>query len=961
MRPYLLVLLLLLCFGNNAISQYATRGTGMLRNDIWWFDWANFPLINGATKTYNLPGNLTVALQIDNLVDADFYASRMNTWSGSMLHLLFDFDDTGVRPALFSEMSTRNPSFRLTFTVQRDGQRIPYTIIAADAEASDQHEFTTFVTSGSEWQTVQFFRNSNQTNSPVQGCGTKTVVLSETYGGATQTGQNPVLATESDGSAPLVINTAMRRVGVYGGMAVAFGILAPLDYGDLPDSYGYAYHQLQYDIINGCSFSSPLPSMQTKETLMIGAVPGDSDQEGFADDNAVGVDEDGVQAFPEYDNSGTYSVTIPVVNQTGGSAYISAWFDYNRNGSFESREQIIKEVAVSTSEVSFTWTDLPQYLEVGSIDGYAFRFRLASTRAAAISVSGYAADGEVEDYFVPSQELCSFRIAAGPDQTTCLGAPVQLNVTGASSYKWISGSALSDPDIPNPLASPTETTEYIVTAHDAQACEARDSIVVTIREAPKLNSFHQDVCLGEEIRLDVSDEPGLAYAWTEHPDIVNSTEAHPVVRPTETTTYFVSVSSSTGCESTAEVEISVKPSPNISLPEDYTVCAGENVLLENLGDPTDSYRWYSPNSLFQSNSATISISTENAIKLFLEGKYNNGCSSLDSVELSVFQQVDILPDSDLESCINKSVTLSASSAQSYNWMREDVVFGSAPELVVSPSETTTYFIVGRDNNGCNYLDSVTVSVKEPGVPNAWAADDVVCNFAATQLFAEGGVNYRWFTAESGSISNESTVEVQPTGNAFYFVEISDPVCEVSETFQLPIEVRPKPNVTLTQLTPITCKTPETSLIAEGGLTYEWSTPTYVQPRYGNSLKVQVVDITTFQVLTTDEYGCKSVDSITVVPDFSDVITDVKIPNSFTPNNDGVNDCFSIKNLPSNGVFLLEVYNRFGQRVFSADKLSGCWNGTFRNEPQPPGNYVYQLRVSGTCGTFYKKGLLLLLR
>src|SRR5690606_11924070 len=89
-------------------------------------------------------------------------------------------------------------------------------------------------------------------------------------------------------------------------------------------------------------------------------------------------------------------------------------------------------------------------------------------------------------------------------------------------------------------------------------------------------------------------------------------------------------------------------------------------------------------------------------------------------------------------------------------------------------------------------------------------------------------------------------------------------------------------------------------------------------------------------------GCYTTDSVEI---FKDCYID--IPNSFTPNNDGENDYFLPRQLLSKSVtkFKMQIFNRWGQKVFETDKTDGRgWDGKFNNTDQPLGVYVYIIEV-----------------
>lgn len=70
-----------------------------------------------------------------------------------------------------------------------------------------------------------------------------------------------------------------------------------------------------------------------------------------------------------------------------------------------------------------------------------------------------------------------------------------------------------------------------------------------------------------------------------------------------------------------------------------------------------------------------------------------------------------------------------------------------------------------------------------------------------------------------------------------------------------------------------------------------------------------------------------------------------LPNFFTPNGDGINDCFAPPGAQGQNCVRTQVYNRYGREVWrSSDSPSGCWDGTYRGRPLPDGVYYYTIRL-----------------
>jgi gliding motility-associated-like protein len=106
--------------------------------------------------------------------------------------------------------------------------------------------------------------------------------------------------------------------------------------------------------------------------------------------------------------------------------------------------------------------------------------------------------------------------------------------------------------------------------------------------------------------------------------------------------------------------------------------------------------------------------------------------------------------------------------------------------------------------------------------------------------------------------------------------------------------------------------------------------------------------------------CKTVDSIHITRDCY-----LNIPNSFSPNDDGLNDYFIPRDLLSSGLlsFRMNIYNRWGENIFTSSSIDGRgWDGKYNQKPQNTGVYVYVMDVqfnNGIRKTF--KGNVTLLR
>jgi gliding motility-associated-like protein len=91
-------------------------------------------------------------------------------------------------------------------------------------------------------------------------------------------------------------------------------------------------------------------------------------------------------------------------------------------------------------------------------------------------------------------------------------------------------------------------------------------------------------------------------------------------------------------------------------------------------------------------------------------------------------------------------------------------------------------------------------------------------------------------------------------------------------------------------------------------------------------------------------GCEAKDSVFV--EVFDACT-LNIPNAFTPNRDGVNDCFQIVGNKQYKDFSCSIYNRWGEKVYEFYNPKGCWNGLTNGFEAPTDSYIYYIEY--TCG------------
>jgi gliding motility-associated-like protein len=119
------------------------------------------------------------------------------------------------------------------------------------------------------------------------------------------------------------------------------------------------------------------------------------------------------------------------------------------------------------------------------------------------------------------------------------------------------------------------------------------------------------------------------------------------------------------------------------------------------------------------------------------------------------------------------------------------------------------------------------------------------------------------------------------------------------------------------------------------VTYIWTPPTGLNnPNAPDPLASPVDDITYTMKVTSDK-GCTSSDQV-----FVKVLKKPEIPNIFSPNGDGIHDRWVISFLESYPGCTVEVFNRYGQRIYYSIGYSNPWDGMVNGKPVPVGTYYY---------------------
>jgi gliding motility-associated-like protein len=133
--------------------------------------------------------------------------------------------------------------------------------------------------------------------------------------------------------------------------------------------------------------------------------------------------------------------------------------------------------------------------------------------------------------------------------------------------------------------------------------------------------------------------------------------------------------------------------------------------------------------------------------------------------------------------------------------------------------------------------------------------------------------------------------------------------------------------------------PINAIVTGNVITYLWTPATGLNNAAVLRPLATPLITTTYNLLATTDSNCRASDNVKIT-----VLKRIKIPNTFTPNNDGVNDVWELENIAEYPSINLQVFNRFGQIVYTSRGFYKPWNGQFKGTQGnlPFGTYYYVL-------------------
>ena len=408
------------------------------------------------------------------------------------------------------------------------------------------------------------------------------------------------------------------------------------------------------------------------------------------------------------------------------------------------------------------------------------------------------------------------------------------------------------------------------------------------------------------------------------------------------------------------------PIPSITINSNDSLCYPASfTFLGNVAADTSlitSWSWQFGNS----NTATVQYPTSETFLTVgtsantLTVVNSTGCVGTVSKDATVMPLPSFILSADTTICRGDTIALNISGASAYSWSPS---VGLSSTFIANPNAfpvtNQQYVVTGTSTFGCIEDTAILIKVFQPYVLSTSQILDSICLGNSTQLFATGAPNYSWTPVNAG-LSNENIANpiATPLTTTTYTVLGYDSLACFNQSINVTVRVFDYPTISLGPDLVMSAGATRllTPTYSNDIVSYSWTPPTNLScTNCPNPIVTAFSNISYFATVTNNG-GCTTSDTIRVLVTCDN--SNVFIPNTFSPNNDGINDVFMVRGTGVYAVNSIRIFNRVGQMIFEkrnvmANNPSDGWDGKINGMKPASDAYVYVVEVTCSTGQILK--------
>jgi gliding motility-associated-like protein len=562
-----------------------------------------------------------------------------------------------------------------------------------------------------------------------------------------------------------------------------------------------------------------------------------------------------------------------------------------------------------------------------------------------IGSNNCGADTISQQIIIPSQTLT----IAPSDTITCQNDSLLLVASGGTTYQWSNGITSTNDSV---YIQVFNATQIIVTAINGICPSLPDTFNVSVSPVITAQITGPDtLCLGSSISL-IASGNSSNYQWT---GIINSVNDTTVLSPVSSGMVYLQGTNNICNSEIDSAFISVVSGPVANFNTTGPYCNNANIAFNFIGSSVSSFAW----NFDDPNSGNLNTSTlQNSFHNFNQsGIYdvslivNNSCGA-DTLSQNIIigmGPIVTLPN-DTSLCAGQSITLTANAGVVYNWTGDTISNSNA--ITVSPMQSSIYLLNVSDGFCFGPVDTILISVIQPNAVHI-VGENNYCKGDTVVLYGQGATNFSWNAF--GNVYSGTSLELISTNSGYVFASPSNANCPgITDSFY--VNILPKSEAIFIYDID-TCNNKIIFKNQSQNVTfYNWD--------FGNGSvssesdpQIEIKENGNYFITLITNPNSKCADTLSTDFYLDEVLSNnYFIPNTFTPNGDGLNDKFKITTQNKCKYFNLKIYNRWGNLIFSTEGFEVSWDGKFNGREVPEGVYVYLINdglkeVGGTVTLF----------
>ncbi|MFM9985267.1 MAG: gliding motility-associated C-terminal domain-containing protein [Flavobacteriales bacterium] len=444
------------------------------------------------------------------------------------------------------------------------------------------------------------------------------------------------------------------------------------------------------------------------------------------------------------------------------------------------------------------------------------------------------------------------------------------------------------------------------------------------------------VCEGDTVHYQVQFYPNTYYSWSTNAELgellyQDTSNNEMNIAFSEVGSYQLSINVLNQCGSASDTHnVNVLGIPEVDVGDDALICINDTVTLSSATAPGYTFNWISGN-IQVGTSSSIEVSPEISTEYIATVTGTGGCQNQDTVlvEVQYPEPAEVFYDSLCPGGLNQ-LNLTAEEDGNYVWST-----GEFTEMI-SVQDTGTYVLsTYMDGLLCPFIDNYIILPLQPE-PAEWLTDSI-CPGGDNELTltAPGAGSYLWSTEETSS-----SIVINDIGNYGVGIYTPNEVCPELYMFNiLPME----PDSAINLIDSV-CPGGQYPIILESDTlgSYVWS-----NGEYSSQILVNDTGVYVLQIFSTNT-PCPRTLQYTIIPDTCYGVPElfVYVPNTFTPDADGINDVFgpvfSDESLLAE--YRILIFDRWGDIVFESTHSYARWTGNFKGGQYYVKDdvYVYQI-------------------